>query len=57
MAANDNGSRLDLVSAETTAGLPDELDEPTSPSAEEAVPELELPTGSALLVVKRGPNA
>ena len=57
MAANDNGSRSDLVSAETTAELPDELDEPTSPSAEEAVSELEPPTGSALLVVKRGPNA
>jgi hypothetical protein len=60
MAPKDNGSRSDPISAETTAALPDdhldELHEPTSPSAEEAVSGLELPTGSALLVVTRGPN-
>jgi len=52
--------RSRLFNAETTAALPDEhfdeLHEPTSPSAEEAVSGLELATGSALLVVKRGPN-
>src|SRR5258708_18494746 len=61
MAPEDNGNRSDRISAETTAALPDdlgELHEPTSPSAEEAVPALEeLPSGSALLVVTRGPNA
>ena len=58
MAPQDNGRRSDETSAETTAGLPDELDESTSTSAEEAVPALEeLPSGSALLVVTRGPNA
>jgi pSer/pThr/pTyr-binding forkhead associated (FHA) protein len=63
MAPKDNGSRSDPISAaETTAALPNdhlgELHDPTSPSAEEAVPALEeLPTGSALLVVTRGPNA
>jgi pSer/pThr/pTyr-binding forkhead associated (FHA) protein len=61
MAPKDDGSRSDPTSAETTAALPDEhldeLREPTSPSVEEAVSGLELPTGSALLVVKRGPNA
>jgi hypothetical protein len=53
MAPGDNGNRSDRISAETTAALPDEqlgeLHEPTSPSAEEAVPALEeLPSGSAL---------
>jgi pSer/pThr/pTyr-binding forkhead associated (FHA) protein len=61
MAPEDNGNRSDRINAETTAALPDdlgELREPTSPSAEEAVPALEeLPSGSALLVVTRGPNA
>jgi pSer/pThr/pTyr-binding forkhead associated (FHA) protein len=61
MAPKDDGSRSDPINAETTATLPDEhldeLHEPTSPSVEEAVPGLELPTGSALLVVTRGPNA
>jgi pSer/pThr/pTyr-binding forkhead associated (FHA) protein len=61
MAPTDNGSRSDPISAETTAALPDdhldELHEPTSHSAEEAVPGLELPTDSALLLVQRGPNA
>ena len=61
MAPKDNGSRSDPINAETTAALPDEhldeLHEPTSPSAEEAASGLELPTDSALLVVKRGPNA
>ena len=56
MAPQDNRSRSDEASAaETTAALPDDhLDT----SAKEAVPALEeLPTGSALLVVTRGPNA
>ena len=55
MAPQDNGRWSDETSAETTAALPDDhLDT----SAEEAVPTLEeLPTGSALLVVTRGPNA
>ena len=58
MAPQDNGRRSDETSAETTAALPDELDESTSTSAEEAVPALEeLPSGSALLVVTRGPSA
>jgi pSer/pThr/pTyr-binding forkhead associated (FHA) protein len=61
MAPQDNRSRSDETSAETTAALPDDLDElhePTSTSAEEAVPALEeLPSGSALLVVVRGRNA
>jgi len=60
MAPKDNGSRSDPINAETTAALPDEhLDElygPASPSPEEAVSG-QLPTGSALLVVTRGPNA
>jgi pSer/pThr/pTyr-binding forkhead associated (FHA) protein len=61
MAPEDNGNTSDRINAETTAALPDdlgELHEPTSPSAEEAVPAREeLPSGSALLVVTRGPNA
>src|ERR1700741_3673842 len=61
MAPKDDGSRSDPINAETTAALPDEhldeLHEPTSPRVEEAVSGLELPTGSALLVVTRGPNA
>jgi pSer/pThr/pTyr-binding forkhead associated (FHA) protein len=61
MAPEDNGNRSDQINAETTAALPEdlgELHEPTSRSTEEAVPALEeLPTGSALLVVTRGPNA
>ena len=58
MAPKENGSRPDPTSAETTAALPDELDDSTSISAEEAVPALEeLPSGSALLVVTRGPSA
>ena len=61
MAPQDNRSRSDETSAETTAALPDDLDElhePTSTSAEEAVPALEeLPSGSALLLVTRGRNA
>ena len=61
MAPKDNNSRSDPINAETTAALPDEhldeLHEPSSPSAEEAVSGLELPTGSALLVVTHGPNA
>jgi pSer/pThr/pTyr-binding forkhead associated (FHA) protein len=62
MAPEENGNRSDRINAaETTAALPDEqlgeLHEPTSPSAEEAVPLEELPSGSALLVVTRGPSA
>ena len=61
MAPKDNGSRSDPIGAETTAALPDddldEVPEPTSPSGEEAVSGLELPSGSALLVVTRGRNA
>lgn len=61
MAPKDNGSGSDPTNAEITAVLPDEhldeLHEPTSPSVEEAVSGLGLSTGSALLVVKRGPNA
>ena len=62
MAPKHNGSRPGETSAEITAALPDEhldeLDEPTSTSVEEAVPALEeLPSGSALLVVTRGPSA
>ena len=61
MAPQDNRSRPDETSAETTAALPDdhldELHEPTSHSAQEAVSGLELPTDSALLLVQRGPNA
>jgi pSer/pThr/pTyr-binding forkhead associated (FHA) protein len=59
MAPQDNRSRSNETSAaETTAALPDELDESTSTSADEAVAALEeLPGGSALLVVTRGPSA
>jgi pSer/pThr/pTyr-binding forkhead associated (FHA) protein len=63
MAPNDDGHTSDQVSAETTAALPDdglaELDELTPSSAEDAVESgLEgLPSGAALLIVKRGPNA
>ena len=63
MALNDNGHTLDEVSAETTAVLPgDDLAEPeerTTSSAEDAVESgLEgLPSGAALLIVKRGPSA
>lgn len=57
---NDADSQPDLTSAETTAALPDdhlnEVHQPTSPGTEESISELELPAGSALLVVTRGPN-
>jgi pSer/pThr/pTyr-binding forkhead associated (FHA) protein len=62
MAPNDNSNRSDQTSVETTAALPPDdlagLHEPTPTSAEGAVSGLEgLPSGSALLIVKRGPNA
>jgi len=61
MAPEDNGNKSHRINAATTAALFDdlgELHEPTAPSAEEAIPALEeLPSGSALLVVTRGPNA
>jgi pSer/pThr/pTyr-binding forkhead associated (FHA) protein len=63
MAPNDNGRIPDEVSAETTAALPDddlaELDG-LSPSSDEDAAESDLeglPSGAALLIVKRGPNA
>ena len=62
MAPNDNSNRSDQTSVETTAALPPDdlagLHQPTPPSDEGAVSGLEdLPSGSALLIVKRGPNA
>jgi pSer/pThr/pTyr-binding forkhead associated (FHA) protein len=62
MVPKDNGNRSDEISAEITAALPDddldELHDSTSPAAEDARSGLEgLPSGSALLIVKRGPNA
>ncbi len=63
MAPHDDGHTSDQVSADATAALPDdglaELDGLTPSSAEDAV-ELGLeglPSGGALLIVKRGPNA
>ena len=63
MALNDNGRISGEVSAETTAALPGddlaELDERTLSSAEDADESTlaGLPSGAALLIVKRGPNA
>jgi len=62
MAPNDNSNRSDQTSVETTAALPPDdlagLHQPTPPRDEGAVSGLEdLPSGSALLIVKRGPNA
>jgi pSer/pThr/pTyr-binding forkhead associated (FHA) protein len=63
MAPNDNGPTGYEVSAETTAALPgddvDGLDEPTPSSVEDVVESTVegLPSGVALLIVKRGPNA
>jgi pSer/pThr/pTyr-binding forkhead associated (FHA) protein len=61
MVPKDNGNKSDETSAEITAALPDHLDElhePTPPGAEDAVSGVEgVPSGSALLVVKRGPSA
>ena len=62
MAPNDNSNRSDQTSVETTAALPPDdlggLHQPTPPSDEGAVSGLEdLPSGSALLIVRRGPNA
>ena len=62
MAPNDNSNRSDQTSVETTAALPADdlggLHQPTPPSHEGAVSGLEdLPSGSALLIVRRGPNA
>lgn len=63
MAPNDNGPTSYEGSAETTAALPgddvDGLDEPTPSSVEDVVESTVegLPSGAALLIVKRGPNA
>ena len=63
MAPNDNGHISDQASAETTAALPGsdfaEPDAQTPSSAEDAVESIleGLPSGAALLIVKRGPNA
>jgi pSer/pThr/pTyr-binding forkhead associated (FHA) protein len=63
MALNDNGRISGEVRAETTAALPGddlaELDERTLSSAEDAHESTlaGLPSGAALLIVKRGPNA
>jgi pSer/pThr/pTyr-binding forkhead associated (FHA) protein len=63
MAPNNNGRTSDEVSVETTAALPDDdlaqLDELSPSGAEDAAePEVDgLPSGAALLTVKRGPNA
>lgn len=62
MTENDNDQDSDDVTAETTsvfrADFLSELDAPAQVGAENAVSGVEgLPAGSALLVVKRGPNA
>ncbi|HTZ15773.1 MAG TPA: FHA domain-containing protein [Mycobacterium sp.] len=63
MAPNDNGCTSNEVCAETTAVLPhddlSELDELAASGAEDADESTVagLPSGAALLIVKRGPNA
>ena len=62
MTDRDNDQTSEEVTAETTsvfrADFLNELDAPTQPGAESSVSGVEgLPAGSALLVVKRGPNA
>lgn len=62
MTEKDNGQSTDDVSVETTsvfrADFLSELDAPAQASSESIVSGVEgLPAGSALLVVKRGPNA
>ena len=66
MTDKDHNSGADQTSDEVTvettsvfrADFLNELDAPASPSGENAVSGVEgLPVGSALLVVKRGPNA
>lgn len=62
MTENDNDRTTDDVSAETTsvfrAEFLNELDAPAQTGGESTVSGVEgLPVGSALLVVKRGPNA
>ena len=62
MTDKDNDQTSDEVTVETTsvfrADFLNELDAPASAGAEGAVTGVEgLPVGSALLVVKRGPNA
>ena len=66
MTDNDQNSGADQASEEVTveatsvlrSHFPSELDAPATASGERAVSGAEgLPTGSALLVVKRGPNA
>ena len=62
MTEKDNDQTSDEVTVETTsvfrADFLNELDAPAQPGGESAVSGVEgLPVGSALLVVKRGPNA
>jgi pSer/pThr/pTyr-binding forkhead associated (FHA) protein len=62
MVPKDNGNISDETSVEITAALFDDsadgLAEPISPGAEDVVAEVEgVPSGSALLLVKRGPSA
>ncbi|HLR98041.1 FHA domain-containing protein [Mycolicibacillus parakoreensis] len=62
MTENDNDQDSDDVTAETTsvfrADFLSELDAPAQVGSDSAVSGVEgLPAGSALLVVKRGPNA
>jgi len=62
MGPTDNGHNPDELTAETTAVLPDddlaEPDEVPSSTADAVESTLEaLPSGAALLIVKRGPNA
>ena len=62
MTDMDNDQTSDEVTVETTsvfrADFLNELDAPAQPGAESPVSGVEgLPAGSALLVVKRGPNA
>ena len=62
MTDNDNDQTSDDVTVETTsvfrADFLNELDAPAQAGGESVVSGVEgLPAGSALLVVKRGPNA
>jgi pSer/pThr/pTyr-binding forkhead associated (FHA) protein len=60
MNSKDNGHRSDEITAQTTAALPAdhlaELHTPTPPDAEAPSEFERLPTGAAVLMVKRGPN-
>ena len=62
MTDMDNGQTSEEVTVETTsvfrADFLNELDAPAQAGTDSAIPGVEgLPAGSALLVVKRGPNA